>query len=336
MRALLLIALGCGLCACIQGREPPDPTPTIPIPAGTYNLGLGAGDALRCSADTSADPFDRCDSGTGGSDVAAYIEQLSWVPAATATLAAFAIDAHEVTNLQYARCVDHGACTEPAYTEAAGIVGYHGDAAYDDHPVVWVSHAQASAYCTFVGGALPTEAQWAAAARGSSGRTFPWGGTRAACVGEGQPDLVVFRACKTSAELGSAVPMAVDYSEKDKTALGVRNMASNVSEWTRDGWRTYAHCKGGAGYNSACQARGQACPACSADGAACATGCNGAVAICTSGGAHHTPTGEEPSAWVVRGGSFLRNRCFHRLVVRRREAVADEELGFRCVFEGGS
>ena len=317
---LLLLAT-----SCVVGKDPPAPTPVVAIPGGEFHIGLGDTSELACGGASTKSPTERCDSGKGGS-VEAYIEEISFAPRARASVERFAIDAREVTNAQYAYCVEEGACSEPAYRDAAGVEGYHGDPSYDEHPVVWVSWQQAADYCAFVGGELPTEAQWERAARlapAGGWRTFPWKGEQhVTCRGEDDPGLVVFRDC-----IGQ--PRRVSTSQQDRTGMGISDMASNVSEWVKDGWNPYAYCEGAEGYEKSCQQLGAGCKRCAEDGASCATGCGGLVALCAGGIYSFTEVASVER--VVRGGSYLRDRCFHRLYVRRRGTAAEEDVGFRCV-----
>ena len=109
-------------------------------------------------------------------------------PAHTVYLDAFYIDKHEVTNAQFEAFIVNGGYQDQKLWTAAGwrfiqknqikTPLQHGENSVStdpDHPVIGVSWYEASAYATWAGKRLPTEAEWEKAARGTDGRIYPWG-----------------------------------------------------------------------------------------------------------------------------------------------------------------
>ena len=107
---------------------------------------------------------------------------------------AFRIAKRPTTVAEYKKCVAAGACSEPANDACIvrGEGGSLGAPTYDIQgaerlPVTCVGIAQAKAYCSWVGGALPTVTQWLTAARGREVARFAWGNKLPRC--EHRPDV---------------------------------------------------------------------------------------------------------------------------------------------------
>jgi formylglycine-generating enzyme len=134
---------------------------------------------------------------------------------------AFVMDRNEVTNRRYQACVQAGACARPSLAGSSMRTRYFDDAAYADYPVIFVSWAQAQAFCSFAGGRLPSEAEWERAAAGSEPRTYPWG--------ESAPDCskANFAGCAGDTD-------RVGRRTAGQSPYGAFDMAGNVWEWTAD------------------------------------------------------------------------------------------------------
>lgn len=94
-------------------------------------------------------------------------------PPHTVVVSAFDIDRHEVTQAQWAACVDAGMCPVPN-AERTCINRYDPETKAQQ-PIVCVEWTWARDYCAWLGKRLPTEAEWEKAARGVAERVHPWG-----------------------------------------------------------------------------------------------------------------------------------------------------------------
>lgn len=145
-----------------------------------------------------------------GSEIAA-----DEMPHHQVTVDSFWMGQTEVTNAQYARCVDAGACTAPHPDNRDWR-----DAARANYPITYVDWNQANAYATWVGGRLPTEAEWEKAAHGTEGRDFPWG-----------DEVTDDQRLNFNSPQG---PVAVGSYPAGASPYGALDMAGNVEEWVAD------------------------------------------------------------------------------------------------------
>lgn len=219
-------------CAVCHGDSPPirgselaQASPTLPAPPMsrpvTFPPGMGLPmyyEGSRLGAEPNGMVLIPAGAFTMGSD-----ERLSDEgPKHQVTLAAYQIDRFEVTNLQYKAFIDATGRRSPDYFRNRTFPS--GKA---DHPVTFVSWFDARDYCSWAGKRLPTDAEWEKAARGTDGRTFPWG------------NEFVMHAANTPVRWGELKQEGdttpVGAFAQGLSPYGVHDMSGNVWEWT-DSW----------------------------------------------------------------------------------------------------
>lgn len=165
------------------------------------------------------------------------------------TVEPFCIDKYEVTVAQYAKCVRDKACPP------ASPVTSHPTREFDQfcnvnrqdrdqHPINCVDWKMADTFCRNANRRLPTEVEWEYAARGASGRKYPWG--------DGEPSSERLNACGSEcrglpnqakalyeADDGWPVSAPVGSRPNGATPENVFDLAGNVWEWTASKYCKY-------------------------------------------------------------------------------------------------
>jgi serine/threonine-protein kinase len=139
-------------------------------------------------------------------------------------LPAFYIDRTEVTNAAFRAFCDATGRDYPPNP------GWDADyfAGKPDHPVINVTWKDAGDYAKWAGKRLPTEAEWARAARGAAGRVYPWGDDL-------RPGVTTVAGSADGFEYTAPVGSFPDGASPD----GCVDMVGNVFEWTADWYQPY-------------------------------------------------------------------------------------------------
>ncbi len=127
----------------------------------------------------------------------------------------------EITVAQYNDCVNAGACERTAIKDLACNSNHNNRGNY---PMNCVSWFQATKFCTWAGGRLPTEEEWSAEASAGNQRPFVWGAEEASC----QRAVVDINGdgCGTNST------MPVCSKPAGNSASGLCDLTGNVWEWS--------------------------------------------------------------------------------------------------------
>jgi hypothetical protein len=143
----------------------------------------------------------------------------------------FWIGRYPVTNQQFATFIAAGGYGNRQWWSNEGCAWLQKEKAVEpeywhdrnmnapNQPVVGVSFWEAEAFCAWAGGRLPTEEEWEAAARGSTGRVYPWG------------DVWQDGICNADeAGLGVTSPVGLFPSAR-QADRAIDDLVGNVCEW---------------------------------------------------------------------------------------------------------
>ncbi|MBI3097304.1 MAG: SUMF1/EgtB/PvdO family nonheme iron enzyme [Planctomycetes bacterium] len=146
----------------------------------------------------------------------------------TARTGAFDVDRFEVTNAMFREFLEATGYSPPDPGVWPGdlfLAHWHGGRippGAENQPVRWVSRADAEAYAKWAGKRLPTSKEWEKAARGTDGRSYPWG-SDPKVERPSYPSMYDF-------EIGDCRPAHID--NLGAGPYGCMNMITNVKEWT--------------------------------------------------------------------------------------------------------
>ncbi len=151
-------------------------------------------------------------------------------PAHIVNVGSFEIMRFEVTVAQYDKCILEGAC--PGHDYHCSVYDNYAWKYKQSEPMNCVDLQNAIDFCEWIGGRLPSEAEWEyAASSGGTDRPYPWGDetpTSEHAVWHENPYY--------NSEVPGTSPVC---SHPDgQTTWGLFDMAGNVAEWVADSYHS--------------------------------------------------------------------------------------------------
>jgi formylglycine-generating enzyme len=234
---LFLSSLVLGIClmvmySCNKKDDPEESVPNITmvsIPAGTFSMGSPVNEVSRDADETQY----------------------------SVTLSAFRMSKNEITNAQFAvflnakKIGSNGLFTAGAYPTQPLVYPSSGNidwglhytggkwipvTGYENHPVIFITWYGATEFATYVGGHLPTEAQWEYACR--AGTTTPF--NTGSCLSSTQANYnwsSPYSNCTTPNTTPTGTTQAV--GSYPANAYGLTDMHGNDWEWCSDWYGNY-------------------------------------------------------------------------------------------------
>jgi formylglycine-generating enzyme len=141
-------------------------------------------------------------------------------PIRKVSLKNYYIDKYPVTNGEYKKFVDDTGYKKPPLWNEKDYDAKK----YENHPVQMVNWHDSSAYSSWAGKRLPTEAEWEKAARGTDGRRWPWGNEY----------IEANAATWESIGIKGFITTEVTAHPDGASPYGVCEMAGLVEEWVND------------------------------------------------------------------------------------------------------
>lgn len=220
----------------------PGSTAFVSVPGGSFTMGdggsLGYPDDGELPRTVTVAPFELSACAVANDEFAAFVEATGWRTTAEQFDWSFVFGGQLPDDFPDTR----GVAAAPWWREVYGASWRHPEgpqsdlSARGDHPVIHVSWDDATAYATWAGARLATEAEWEYAARAGTTTQWPWGDE---LEPGGEHRMNVFQGKFPGENTGADGFVGVcPVRAFGPNPFGFYNLLGNVWEWTGDAFTT--------------------------------------------------------------------------------------------------